>query len=350
MRHGVVLPAKVTERFPALEMRLNTFVPQALFVLRLIVVLAVSVYALQVIGMIDYSTWAAGGGSEVILQVATVLIILLVAFILWLILSSWVEYRLNPAFGRPATARETTLLTLLRNATTIAILVITLMVALSELGLNIAPLLASAGVLGLAIGFGAQKMVQDIITGVFIQFENAINVGDVVTTGGITGAVEKLTVRSVSLRDLNGVYHIIPFSSVDMVSNFTREFSYHVADMGIAYRENIDEARDAMFEGFEELKADPDEGANIIGDFEWFGVESLGDSAVVMRARIKTLPGKQWGVGRAYNGIMKKIFDARGIEIPFPHQTVYFGENKDGSTTSLRLTRDDVGAGDSEGA
>ena len=118
------------------------------------------------------------------------------------------------------------------------------MFVLSELGLDIAPLLASAGVLGLAIGFGAQKMVQDIITGVFIQLENAMNVGDVVTVGGTTGSVERLTIRSASLRDVQGVYHIIPFSSVDMVSNYVKDFGYYVCDMGIAYREDTEEAKE----------------------------------------------------------------------------------------------------------
>jgi small conductance mechanosensitive channel len=240
--------------------------------------------------------------------------------------------------GRPASPRERTLLTLLRNAASIAIAIITLMVTLSELGLDIAPLLASAGVLGLAIGFGAQRLVQDIITGIFIQFENAINVGDVVTVGGITGSVEKLTIRSVSLRDVNGVFHIVPFSSVDMVSNFMRGFSFHVADIGIAYSEDIDEAKGLMFEAFNDVKGNPAFARDVLGPLEWFGVNQLGDSAIVLRARIRTRPGAQWGVGRAYNEAVKKRFDASGVEIPFPHMTVWFGQHKDGSAPPLHLS------------
>ena len=175
------------------------------------------------------------------------------------------------------------------------------MFALSEMGIDIAPLIASAGVLGLAIGFGAQKLVQDVITGVFIQLENAMNVGDVVTVGSITGGVEKLTVRSVSIRDLNGTYHLIPFSSVDAVSNFTRDFAYCVMDAGIAYREDIDEAKQGVLDAFAALKDDETQGAALLGDVEWFGVQALGDSAVVLRARVKTRPGAQWGFGRAWN-------------------------------------------------
>jgi small-conductance mechanosensitive channel len=211
------------------------------------------------------------------------------------------------------------------------------MFTLSEIGLNIGPLLASAGVVGLAIGFGAQKMVQDIITGIFIQFENAINVGDVVSAGGITGAVERLTVRSVSLRDLSGVYHIIPFSSVDVVSNFTRDFSFWVIDIGIAYREDMGAARQAIFDAFEEVRLHPEVGGFVLADLEWFGLESFGDSAMMLRARIKTWPARQWAVGRAYNEILKRIFDERGIEIPFPQRTLWFGEDREGNAPPMRV-------------
>ena len=340
MARGISLPDTVNQKLPLLETRLNGSVPKLLFVLRYAVAAVVILFVLGIIGIIDYGTWLSSeAGLGFSSALVSVFFILLVAYGIWLAMTSWVDYRLNPDYGSVPTSRETTLLTLLRNAATIAILILTLMFTLSEIGLDIGPLLASAGVLGLAIGFGAQKMVQDIITGVFIQFENAINVGDVVTVGGTTGTVEKLTVRSVSLRDLHGVFHIIPFSSVDMVSNFMRDFSYFVCDMGVAYRENVDEVKQAMLDGFEELKADPDQGQFITSDLEWFGLNSFGDSAVVCRARIKTLPGKQWGVGRAYNGILKRIFDARGIEIPFPHQTIFFGEAKDGTTQPIRLEK-----------
>jgi moderate conductance mechanosensitive channel len=153
--------------------------------------------------------------------------------------------------------------------------------------------------------------------------------------------VEKLTIRSVSLRDLNGIYHLIPFSSVDAVSNFTRDYSNYVIDMGVAYRENTEEAKQAMFDAFDELRRDPDHGPTIIGDFEWFGLDQFADSAVILRARIRTLPAKQWGVGRAYNAIVKRIFDERGIEIPFPHTTLYLGENKKGETQPIRVESPD---------
>lgn len=338
MVRGVSLPEDINHKLPLLEPRLNRFVPRAFGVLRLAILSLVLLFSLDVIGMIDLRSWLESQvGLQVTTSIVSVALILLVAFGLWLALTSFVDFRLNPEYGATPTSRETTLLTLLRNAATIALVVITLMFCLSEMGLNIGPLLASAGVLGLAIGFGAQSMVKDIITGVFIQFENAINVGDVITVGSTTGTAEKLSVRSVSLRDAHGVFHIIPFSSVDMVSNYMREFSYSVCDMGIAYRENVDDAKQAMHDAFDLLMEDPAMADFIVAPLEWFGINSFGDNAVVLRTRIKTIPGKQWAIGRAYNGYLKTVFDERGIEIPFPQQTMWLGEAKDGSTQPLRI-------------
>src|SRR5690606_37822811 len=166
------------------------------------------------------------------------------------VVSSWVEYRLNTNVGRIPTAREKTLLNLFKNAFTIALAIFALMLALAQIGVNIAPLLAGAGVVGLAIGFGAQKLVQDIITGIFIQFENIMNEGDVVEAAGRTGVVERLTIRSVTIRDMSGTVHLIPFSSVDQVSNMMRGFSFYVSEVEIAYDSDIDAAKQAMRDAF----------------------------------------------------------------------------------------------------
>ncbi|MEM9710102.1 MAG: mechanosensitive ion channel domain-containing protein [Pseudomonadota bacterium] len=337
MRGGITLPERVRLRLPLLEGRLNSVVPKLLFLLRVLVTAAVALFTLDRLGVATIGAWFdSDAGLNFTGNFASVAVIALVSWGIWLALSSWVDYRLNPDYGGIPSSRETTLLTLLRNAATVAIVTFGAMFVLSEIGLNIGPLLASAGVLGLAIGFGAQKMVQDIITGIFIQFENAINVGDVITVAGTTGAVEKLTIRSVSLRDVEGVFHIVPFSSVDMVSNFTREFSYYLVDMGVAYGADVEGARQAMLDAYDALRVDPEQGAFLLGDMEWFGVQAFGDNAVVLRARIKTWPGKQWGVGRAYNRLMKGLFDERGIEIPFPHRTITFGDPKDERNALLR--------------
>jgi small conductance mechanosensitive channel len=311
-----------------------------------VVLILWAAFALQVVGVLRLSDWLERRvGVDVVGATATVVLTVLAGFVAWLAVASWVDYRIAPRRGQLPTSRERTLLSLLRNAATVAILIIGLMFTLSGLGISIAPLLASAGVLGLAIGFGAQRMVEDIIGGIFIQFENAINVGDVVQAAGTTGVVEKLTIRSVALRDLQGVYHVIPFSSVTTVSNHTKGFGYHVADIRVAYRESIEEAKAEMLAAYDDLRADAELGGKLIGDLEWFGVETLGESGVVLRARLKTWPGDQWMLGRAYNERVQNRFSAAGIQIPFPHLTLWFGAGKDGTAPPASVALGRRGAG-----
>lgn len=335
---GMRLSPDVKDRLPLLESRLNAFVPKVLHVVRLLVLVAVLIAVAQAWELFDFLAWASTGvGFEVTTALISASLLLLVGIALYILVSSWVEYRLNPDFGTQPTARERTLLSLFRNAFTVTLVVVISIMILAELGVNVGPLLAGAGVVGLAVGFGAQKLVQDVITGVFIQLENAMNEGDIVSAGGVSGVVERLTIRSVSIRDLHGAYHVVPFSSVDMVTNMMRHFSYYVADIGVAYRENVGEVKQAMQDAFDLLTGSPDHAPNVVGPFELMGVEALGDSAVVVRGRIKTAPGKQWATGRAYLETVKQVFDERGIEIPFPHLTLYAGEGKDGSAPPLRV-------------
>ncbi|WP_111414842.1 mechanosensitive channel protein [Billgrantia lactosivorans] len=332
-------------KLPLLEPRLNSYVPNTLRVIRTVILIAVVLLVLNAWGAFDLAAWyASEAGRGLIGKLVSVAVILLVAIAVWLALASLIEHKLNPETGKgEPDARAKTLLSLFRNALAIALITMTGMIVLSEIGINIGPLIAGAGVLGLAIGFGAQKLVQDIITGIFIQVENAMNTGDVVTVGGITGTAERLSIRSVGIRDLAGAYHIVPFSSVDTVSNYMREFGYHVGEYGIAYRESIDEAIVALREAFDELAADDDHKMNIVAPLEVAGVIALADSSVNIRVRIKTTPGTQWGVGRAYNRLVKLHFDAKGIEIPFPHTTLYFGVGKgaEAPPANVRLMRQD---------
>lgn len=337
---GLRLPPDVKERLPLLETRLNAFVPTVLKVVRLIVLVGVLLAIADAWNLVKVFDWMlSDDGQGFFGKILSVLIVLAIGGGIYLAVTSWIEYRLNPSYGRPPTARETTLLSLLKNAFSIVLGVIVFMLVLSEIGVNIGPLLASVGVLSLAFSFGAQKLVQDVVTGVFIQFENAMNTGDVVSAGGISGVVERLSIRSVSLRSLDGTLHIVPFSSVDAVSNFMKGFAYHVAEIGVAYRENIPDVKQAMFDAFDMLKA-TEHGANIIGELDMQGITAFGDSAITVRARIKTPPGSQWGVGRAYNEIIKEVFDARGIEIPFPHITLYMGEDKAGNAPPMRVVNE----------
>ncbi|MGI9487798.1 MAG: mechanosensitive ion channel domain-containing protein [Geminicoccaceae bacterium] len=339
IRKGMPLPSPLRSNQMQLSRRLDRLVPNLLNALRLIVSVAVALTVIDAFGIFDVGGWLHSESGETLVGVTvSVVLVVALAYLIWLGLMSWIEYRLSNHPGHVAGARERTLLSLFANAITIALAAIAIMLVLSELGIEIGPLLAGAGVVGLAIGFGAQKLVQDIITGVFIQFENAINTDDVVTVAGTTGVVERLSIRSIGLRDVAGTYHLIPFSAVDQVSNFNRGFAYHVADIGIAYKESVPEAKEAMQAAFDRLK-ESEFGMHLLGDLEMLGVEALGDSAVVLRGRLRTAPGQQWGVGRAYNELVKEVFDERGIDIPFPHMTLFLGTDKEGRTqldTSLQ--------------
>ncbi|MDH3263766.1 MAG: mechanosensitive ion channel [Paracoccaceae bacterium] len=289
--------------------------------------LAVLLGAIAVVLVVEGWGWADIGailsqpGVEAALwSLASAALVALGAAAVWAVVASWIDNRLALDLpGRNVSARSRTLLALFRNAFTVAIAILATMITLSQLGIDIAPLLAGAGVIGLAIGFGSQKLVQDIITGIFIQLENAMNEGDVVGVAGITGSVEKITIRSVRLRTLDGAAHVVPFSSVDTVSNLSRDYAYHVAEIGAAYKDKVSDVKAAMEEAFVRLSAEGFD-ADILEPLEMHGVTALGDSAVNVRARIKTRPGKQWALGRRYTELLKEVMDERGLEIPFPHQ------------------------------
>ena len=223
-----------------------------------------------------------------------------------------------------ARKRVETLVRLLTQMIRIVLFVTLALVLLMQLGVQVGPLIASAGIIGLAVGFGAQSLVKDVITGFFMVMENQMRVGDIVTVNGTGGLVETLTLRTVVLRDVGGVVHIFPNGSINTVSNATRGWSAYVFDIGVAYREDPDVAIAAIREVCDELKADPVYGPKILADAEIFGVDKLGDSAVVIKGRIKTHPIMQFEVGRELLRRVKKSFDARGIEIPFPQRTLHF--------------------------
>jgi small conductance mechanosensitive channel len=339
---GLALPDDVRQRLPLLEGRLRAFVPAVMGVVRWVVIVAVVLAIGQVWSLFDVAGWIGSDeGLAVAGSVVSAALIVLGALVLHIVVASWVEFRLNKTVGKVPTAREKTLLNLFKNAFTIALVVFGVMLALAQIGVNIAPLLAGAGVVGLAIGFGAQKLVQDIITGIFIQFENVMNEGDVVAVGQWSGVVEKLTIRSVTIRDLNGTVHLIPFSSVDQVSNMMRGFSFHVAEFDVAYDSDIEVVKQALRDAFAQLM-ETDHKAEILDDLDMQGIIAFGPSAITVRARIKTLPGKHWALGRKYSELVKTIFAQRNIEIPYPHVTyVQGGEAKaSGRTMPSRSSPD----------
>jgi len=225
-----------------------------------------------------------------------------------------------------AEKRAETLARLLRQGIVILIWLMAALVVLRELGVEIGPILASAGVAGLAIGFGAQNLVRDVISGFFLILENQVRVGDVAVVNGTGGLVERVNFRTIVLRDLSGTVHVFPNGTINTLANLTREWSAYVFDIGVAYKEDVDRVMEIMREVGRELRADENFGHNMVADVEVFGVDAFADSAVVIKGRLRTKPIKQWDVGREYRRRLKHAFDAQGIEIPFPHHSIYFGE------------------------
>lgn len=225
-----------------------------------------------------------------------------------------------------AKKRAETLVRLLRQGVLIVIWVMGVLIVLREIGVEIAPVLASVGVASLAIGFGAQNLVKDVIAGFFMILENQVRVGDVAVVNGTGGLVEQINFRTIVLRDLQGTVHVFPNGNVTTLSNLTQEWSAFVFDIGVAYKEDVDKVIAIMRRVGEEMRADTFFGALILADIEVFGLDNFADSAVVIKGRIKTVPIKQWDVGREYRKRLKKAFDEAGVEIPFPHRTLYVPE------------------------
>ncbi len=222
--------------------------------------------------------------------------------------------------------RARTLSRLIRNVVNTVVSLIAALMVLQEFDINIMPVLTGAGSVGLAVGFGAQTLVRDVISGFFLIFEDQVRVGDVASINGTGGSVEAITLRTIVLRDLSGTVHVFPNGAVQQMSNLTKDFSYYVLDMGVAYKEDTDRVVQVMQDVSAELQADPAFGPNMLEPIEILGVDAFEDSQVTIKARLKTVPLKQWAVGREYRRRVKKAFDAQGIEIPFPHVSVYFGE------------------------
>ena len=219
----------------------------------------------------------------------------------------------------------------------VATAVITLiggMLVLSELGISIAPILGAAGVVGLAIGFGAQSLVKDYFVGFFLLLENQIARGDVVRIADRSGLVEDITLRYVRLRDYSGDVHYVPNGLITTVTNLTRDFSYAVMDIGVAYRENLDEVFATMRQTAGTLQQDPEFSALILEPLEIAGVENLADSAVIVRCRFKVRTLERWTVRREFLRRLKAAFDASGIEIPFPQVTFHAAPNREAAASS----------------
>ncbi|MDY0351853.1 MAG: mechanosensitive ion channel family protein [Desulfobulbaceae bacterium] len=222
--------------------------------------------------------------------------------------------------------RIETIVRLVKQAALLALWLTIVLIILREFGIEIGPIIASAGIVGLAVGFGAQNLVRDFISGFFIILENQLRVGDVAVVNGTGGLVEKINFRTIVLRDLGGTVHIFPNGTINTLSNLTNEWSAYIFDIRVAYKENTDKVIEVMAEVGRSMLEDKEFGNFMLEPPEIFGVDKFDDSAVIIKGRIKTKPIRQWTVGREFLRRVKQAFDAHDIEIPFPHRTVYFGE------------------------
>lgn len=276
-----------------------------------------------------------------------VIVILLLAWLLMGLSSKLIRMFRDYMHTRADTAEEErrikTLARVFRYISTMVISLVSGMLVLSEVGISIAPILGAAGVVGIAVGFGAQSLIKDYFNGFFLLLENQIRQGDVVEISDKGGLVEDVTLRYVCLRDYEGNVHYIPNGLITTVTNKSRGYAYAVIDVSIAYSENIDEVCEVMREVAGQLRASEVIGAKILDDIDIAGVQDWADSAIVIRCRFKTVALEQWGVRREFLRRLKEAFDARSIEIPYNHMdlTIYAGQDRQGKAPAFRLSKSD---------
>lgn len=330
------------EALPGVQERADRYATPARLLLRGAVVLAAIVAILSVwnTGVLDWLN--SPTGRDFLALVGTLMMIVALTIAAFEVTGYLADRFANAKdqSGKPRHSnRARTLASILKNVAFFFFGMAGLFTVLRHVGVEPAPLLAGAGVVGLAIGFGSQALVKDLITGLFILLGDTIRVGDVIDIAGKVGVVESMSMRTITLRSYDGSTHTIPYGSIDVVTNMTKEFSFAVVDVGVAYRENTDEVIRILREIDDRMRKEWPYRRIIMEPLDIAGVDALGDSAVVIRMRSKTRPGEQWGIRREFLRRIKLRFDELGIEIPFPHQTVYFGAGKDGQAPPLFIER-----------
>jgi small-conductance mechanosensitive channel len=320
------ISADFASRFPGLEARANRYLPGLKGLVGVLIALTTIVVLLEVWGLGSFSWFRHGrGGARLLGSVTSISLTLLIALVVWEAANAAIARHLDQLSANAATARSARVRTLLPMLRTVLGIVVTIFITLNvlaEIGVNVAPLLAGAGVIGLAVGFGSQTLVRDVITGVFLLFEDSVAVGDVVTLGGLSGTVEQLSIRSIRLRAVNGDVHIIPFSAVTTVTNQTRDYGYAVIDLVVDYDADTDLVASALSEVGTVMRADDAWSGSIMAAIEVMGVERMSDMGVVVRARMKTEPARRWAVSRELNRRVKLRCGELGIMISPPGKVV----------------------------
>jgi moderate conductance mechanosensitive channel len=319
LRRGFALNEELKRRYPGLEGRANRYVPMLLRLLTGVVWLFAVLSLLEAWGLDAFGWLSSDIGRKLTGSLVSIVLVLTIMWVAWELLDTTIERYLEERRPDGAvvdrSSRAKTLLPLMRNASRVVLAVMALLIVLSELGLNIGPLLAGAGVVGLAVGFGAQTLVKDLITGIFILIEESMSVGDVVDLGGHSGVVESMNIRSVRIRDAAGSVHIIPFSDVATVVNMTKDYAFAVLTLRIAYDDDVDRTIGVLQTTGHELQQDPALAAALLGPIEVLGIDGFADLGVVIKARIKTRPGRQWSVEREFNRRAKLALAEAGIAL-----------------------------------
>ena len=318
VRRHATSPRRVNRRQQVYAERLKNFgyALVHLFIWLVFLEIGLRVWGLSMIRFAD------GDGHEASMRLMGLAGTLIVAWLVWILADSAVHHALVRSRRGLANARAQTMMPLIRNVLFVTIFIIALIVALANMGMNVTPLLAGAGVIGLAIGFGAQSLVADLITGLFIIIEDSLAIDDYVEVGGHLGTVEGLTIRTVRLRDIDGIVHTIPFSEIKSIKNYSREFGYAIFRVAIPHNMPIDQAIALVREVAQKLRADPLMRRNIWSPLELQGVEGFESGSAVLRARFKTAPIKQWEVSRAFNLALKRQLDEAGLDLATPRLSV----------------------------
>jgi len=305
------------------------------FLVNLGIILAAVLIGFNVLG-VDFDELFGEGSYALLGRAFQVFLIIVLAFAADRI-SKILVYRAFEQVRGEADLTDTrkkridTLGKVMTNAVTIVIGAAAALMVIDKIGLDIKAILMGAGVVGVAIGFGAQNLVRDFLGGFFILMESQFSVGDVISAAGCTGLVQAVNLRTTILRDLEGKVHIIPNGEIKVVSNFTKEWSACVLNIGVAYKEDVDHVIEVMKRVGEEFYNDGQFRPMMLGGMEVLGVDGFGDSAIMIKVVFRTKPIMQWTVGREFRKRIKKAFDKEGIEIPFPHCTVYIGQGKQGT-------------------
>ena len=320
-RRGFAISPQLKAQFPRLEQRANRYVPILTGLGSAVIYILAGLTLLQAWDIRAFAWLDTDGARWLGGELLTIGLVVVASLATWEIFASATERYLNriEASQSPRRTRVRTLLPLLRTAMLSVIVVLGGLIVLSHLGVDIAPLLAGAGIVGIAIGFGSQALVKDVITGMFILAEDQLAVGDIVDVGkDHAGVVEAISVRTIRLRDQSGTVHTVPFSEVTSLKNMTREFAFFVARITISYGQDIDRVVEILREVSAELTEDETLREAILDPFEYLGVDALDEFSVVLLVRIRTLPAKQFVVGRAFNRLVKIAFDKHGITMRDP--------------------------------